>query len=339
MNDSRTQPTSHYDMDKSETSSDGAAALVPPDLEAFFDEEPIKISAFLRALKVAQRRRFEAPDIEAAEAKISKNDPEGARLWLLVSNARQSDAISGWLWPYAMRRIGETVGAGMDVAEMGPADVLNAVIETLSPGLHCSDKHRFKAAQFQLRLTLLWLLEKRNLDPVLAAEALRPLFDHAGAADRELRRTLARGSLQEIKAVVTALTLSDQKLRAALTDRDSERRQKLDLRIRLESSEKKQQENALRIAALENECSRLLEVSRAERKRSENADKHHGHDLTEMKAYFRVFMGERLTTLLGDAFDGLAIEIERSGQNGVTGLRVAQRRIRNALDEIEEALR
>lgn len=303
---------------------------IQPTLVGYFGETRASPSAFFKVLRKNEVKRFRPADQEAAAAMMAEHDPEGERLWALMSQVSLPAAVDAWIWGAAQSRLKEYLGEAFEPQDYDATRIFKAVLSILSPSLRSGQKEEKKRAETWLRLAICWLVEKRALKPWQIAEHLRPVFfSEPTAASRLAERAVQKGKSGELRLAVAMAGLGDQLVKAAEEERNRERSVSGDLRHRLDDTRAKLErlnsdlDSAKRtIANQEENISKLKETLAAERQ-------HWGHDLTETKAEQKVLLGERLGPLLEDAIDALEIEPPAPG--------TALRRMKAALALIKEA--
>ncbi len=287
-------------------------------------------SAFFKVLRTHGVKRFSPSDQADAVELMEKMDPEGERLWTLMSQASLPEPVDAWIWGAAQKRLTTKLGDAFDPQELDKQAILKSLTKGLSEGLRTEDKEKKKGAENWLRIGLCWLAEKRSLQAWQIAEGLLSLlFPEGKSASRLAIRAIQKGKSTEFRLAIAMAGLGHDMVKAAEGDRDRERQISAGLRDRLADTrstlERFQAELARLQGELEQRNFKLAEVEAtlaAERQ-------HWGHDLSETKAGQRVLLGERIGPLLQDAVD--ALEIEPSAPN------LALKRIKAVLSIIEEA--
>lgn len=309
---------------------------IEPTLIAYFGTDPVKPSAFLKALRDAKVSRFSGSDTSAVEALVAENDKDGSRLWQLVVNASASDAVSAWIWPFIQNRVNRIVGVQVDLRQQSAPQILRFVTTALSGSLDAEDKERGRRAENDLRLAVAWLIEKRSMEPADVAEQLRHLHvDTSRDTERRVRKSLASGSKIEFQASIAALCLSDDQLRRTRQERDFERNERFDLMGSLEALRQQAEGHARTIASLEAEKAELMRLLDEERIKSESDRRHHAHSSTQTQADFSTSL-QRVKGLVEDAGDAVRIAMKRAEEGSLKGLQAAERRIISAVDAITE---
>lgn len=303
---------------------------IRPIISGFFEEPRASASAFFKVLRAHEVKRFTAADQADAEKLMEEMDPDGERLWALMSQASLPEPVDAWIWGAAQKRMAAKLGELFDPQELDKQAILKSLAKGLSKGLRTEDKEKRRRAENWLRIGLCWLAEKRSLQPWEIAEGLLPiLFPESKSASRVATRAIQKGKATEFRQAIAVAGLAHDMVKAAERDRDQERLISAGLRDRLADTrstlERLQAELAGARNELEQRNSKLAEVEAtlaAERQ-------HWGHDLSETRAEQRVLLGERIEPLLQDAVD--ALEIEPSAPN------LALKRIKAVLSTIEGA--
>ena len=309
---------------------------IPPTLSGYFQERRASPSAFFKVLRKKEVKNFLKNDKEAAGKMIMTLDPEGERLWALMSQTSVPEAVDAWIWGASEARLGERFGKAFDPKSYGAARTLKTVLDVLSPGLRSDRKEKKKHAGTWLRIAICWLMEKRALDAWQSVEELRPFFfpELKSAASLEKAASVAKKAIQkgkagELRLSVAMAGLGEQMVRIAEKERNRERNMAADLRRRLGDSRDKIE----RLASDLEDAGRTItdhEAAIAKLERTLADERQHwGHDLTETRAEQKALLGERLGPLLEDAIDALEINPPAPG--------TALRRVRAALAVIQEA--
>lgn len=311
---------------------------IPPTLSGYFQERRASPSAFFKVLRKSKVKRFQANDKEAAGKMMMALDPEGERLWALMSQTSVPEAVDAWIWGASEARLGERFGEAFDPKSYGAARTLKTVLDVLSPGLRSDqkEKEKKKHAETWLRIAICWLMEKRALDAWQSVEELRPVFFPKLKSDASLakaasvaKKAIQKGKAGELRLSVAMAGLGEQMVRIAEKERNRERNMAADLRRRLGDSRDKIE----RLASDLEDAGKTItdhEAALAKLERTLADERQHlGHDLTETRAEQKALLGERLGPLLEDAIDALEINPPAPG--------TALRRVRAALAVIQEA--
>ena len=312
---------------------------IPPTLSGCFQERRASPFAFFKVLRKSKVKRFQANDKEAAGEMMMTLDPEGERLWALMSQTSVPEAVDAWIWGASEARLGEHLGEALDpksYGAYGAARTFKTVLAGLSKGLRSDQKEEKKHAGTWLRIAICWLMDKHALDAWQSVEELRPVFFPKLKSDASLakaasmaKKAIQKGKAGELRLSVAMAGLGEQMVRTAEKERNRERNMAADLRRRLGDSRDKIE----RLASDLEDAGRTItdhEAAIAKLERTLADERQHwGHDLTETRAEQKALLGERLDPLLEDAIDALEINPPAPG--------TALRRVRAALAVIQEA--
>ncbi len=280
-----------------------------PTISEFFSDSTISPPAFFRVIKRREIKRFAQDDEAQALELMATNDPDGGRLWALISQSSLPDAVDRWIWQAIQVRLTAVIGTGFDPVEHDAGRILSVLRDTLSPGLRVREKHERKRAENWLRIGICWLVAKRSLHPWAIAESLLPvLFPENKRALHASRRALQRGRSSEFKLAIAMASLAQEMVKAAQTERDVERQAAGGLRHQLSEARSTIEDLRLQLASLKTQLTERSEALGAVQVRLEAERQHWGHDLSETKAEQRVLLSERIAPLLSDAIDALEIE-------------------------------
>jgi len=317
----------HAERDADETT-------VEPRLEAYFGPDTVQAATFAKALKKARIRRFDPDDILAAETAIAENDKAGSRLWQLVAHASSWGPVSTWAWPFIQKRINTLVGAQVDLSQEPPSRILSHVITAISNALTGENRNQAKRAENDLRLTIAWLIERRNADVTDVAAQVRHLFVGTdGDVEGHVRRVVSTGSKAELQTAIAALYLVEEQIQTAKRERDFERREKFDLKGALDGLREKEARDTEMIRQLESDKAELERQLEEERTRAESDRRHHAHSSSQRQADVSTSL-QRIKSLVVEAGEAVQIAMKRADDGSLRGLQAAERRIFSAIDAI-----
>jgi hypothetical protein len=299
---------------------------IEPTLSGYFKEKRASPSAFFKVLRKHEVKRFQQSDRAAAEKIMAYKDPEGERLWALMAYSSLPESVDVWIWSAALARLKEHFGDAFNPGENNTRRILKTVLTELGAALGSEKKEERKHAETWLRITVCWLMEKRNLSAWQVAEDLQTAFIVNSSKAQEV---IQKGKSRELQIAVAMAGLGDELVKSANEDRDKERNTSTDLRHSLHIARTKIE--GLRtelVIARQTIAEHEKRVSELEKTLS-NERQHWGHDLTETKAGQKVLLGEKLGPLLNDAIDALEIDPPEPG--------IALRRMKAAASVIEGA--
>lgn len=164
-NENAKTPSSR-DTDEQVAKSEGGAPSeeATSTLSAYFGLAKVSPASFFKALRAAKVRHFTQSDEGQAFELMGKNDPDGDRLWILISQSKLPDAIDRWIWKASQERLKAVVGAHFDPLDHDAAQILRVLVEFSSADLGAKEKDKRRKAGNWLRVGLCWLIEKRSLD-------------------------------------------------------------------------------------------------------------------------------------------------------------------------------
>lgn len=305
--------------------------LPPPSLATYFGEAPVPVRTFFKAVKTAKLRRFEESDEQTASSLMPQNDFDGARLLALVSQSDIPEAVDHWVWVAVQNILRNEVAGNFDPLSRDPLTVLKSLHRQLSTGIQGKEKAAKRKNENLLRTGVTWLLKKRALDPWDALNELRVIFFPEGqGATRHSKRILTQGKSQEIKTAAAISGLVHEKVRAAQSERDEERRQKSSLQDIISRLEKEKTLVTEELRGTEEKSAALALELAALKQKLNDQQQHWGHDMADIKAKQNSLLRDRLAPLLKDAQDALEIEPPAP--------QVALKRIRSTIAAIGDAL-
>lgn len=305
-------------------------AETEPTLVQYFSTDRPSSTAFFKALKKHDVKRFRVSDQDAAAKLMPTKDPDLEHLWALVSQATLPEPIDAWIWGAIQARLKDCLGDEFEPHDSDPERILRFLLRNLSSGLSLEPKDESKRTENLLRIAICWLVEKRALKPWYVARQLRTVLfkDLRGPLD-VAHRAVQKGKTSDLRLAAAVAALGDRMVQAAEEEQSRERDISTNLRQRLDDA------NA-QLARLSSELANakmtmaVQETNIAELKKTLSDERQHwGHDLTETKAEQRALLGDRLGPLLSDAIDALEIEPPAPG--------TALRRLKAALLTIDEA--
>jgi hypothetical protein len=281
----------------------------PPLIAAYFSDPEISPSAFLKVLKSEKIKRFNKEDEEKAHKLLVSNDPNGTRLWSLMSQSKLPDPVDRWIWLAAQDRLRFAIGSKFDPHDPDKTRILKTLRDALLPDLKSKDKNERKNAENWLRIGVCWLAEKRSMQLWSIAEIIFPaFFREQKGASLVVSRAIRKGRTNELKLAVATTSLGKEMVAKAKSDRDVEKRVADNLRVQLSEAKSRTERLNAELKAARIELEKKSDALITVRTQLENERHHWGHDLSETKAEQRVLLVERLVPLLSDAIDALEIE-------------------------------
>ena len=301
-----------------------------PSLVAFFSDEAIPVSGFIKVLGTEKIKAFSNEDEEHAWGLLEKNDADGKRLWQLVSCASLPDPLFRWVWRIVPERLRVTYGNEVSFSHSDPVKILKELRDVLVPKLKSDIKSEKAAAENWLRISICWLVEMRSLDLWALSTVMEPaLFTNRKQSLKEIKRGLQRGNIKDFKLALAASALAEETVAEAYKERDAEKRLSTSLKSQLEAANARIEKLVADVKELETalvqkttELATCLSTANAERQ-------HSGHDLSSIKATHKILLVDRILPLVSDAADALDIEPPAN--------QIASSRLKDVLAIIEEA--
>ena len=332
-------PTSK-DVVEIETKRDGAepelgkvrdlSEAIQPTLVAYFGATKVSAKAFIEALMSARVTHFSDAELSDARDLAVMNDPDGARLWALVSATRLPEPLKTWVWPEAKAFVRRILGPAADLANQN-ADVLVELIKKRFP-LRSKAKVTIEKRTFicTTRIVATWFLTKKGFEPWAMAELVGGLLCNSESSARETSvSALLRGSEKELTLVGAVGSLGARQIdhreaeNAKLFDQNAGLRQDLQGRVaELGALSAKLEATGAQVRELSLEVENLSSRMQSERQ-------HSGHRLVSAKADSANRL-RNLRSLVQDALD--ALELHTPAPD------VAAMRLRQAVSEIEGTL-
>jgi hypothetical protein len=285
-----------------------APPVQTPTLSRFYVDPKMKAASFLKAVRTAKVKTFQSEDIASAQAMLAEKDSSLSRTLSLGTASRPPDVLERWVCEIVKSSLEPEIMA--DQAASAEA-IFERVVRSQANELQSKSKALRLRAQNLIKLTLLWLVWARSLDP------LQALYTFAEISNKRVGRENVRSEVQKIllqakpgqwKSLFAVARLSsDVVQRANLTATDALReRDRLQERVaQLEHALEQKGEEA-------DNLSSALEHTRSEvasgKKALEDERKLRDLDLAQATGRTRHFLTGRLSLLLSDA--RVALEFE-----------------------------
>lgn len=307
-----------------------SSEAIQPTLVAYFGAKKVSSKAFIAVLMSARLARFSDAELSAARDLAVTNDPDGARLWALVSATRLPEPLKTWIWPEAKAFVTRILGPAADLANQN-ADVLFDLIKKRFP-LRSKSKVTIEKRTFicTTRIVVTWFLTKKGFEPWAMAEVVGGLLCNGESGAREPSLSaLLRGSEKELTLVGAVASLGARQVDdreaeiAKLRDQNARLRQDVQGHVaELGALSAKLESTVAEVSELSSEVENL-------RSRMQSERQHSGHRLVSAKADSANRL-RNLRSLIQDALD--ALELHTPAPD------VASMRLRQAVSEIEGAL-
>lgn len=281
-------------------------AAVPQGLLGFYQVKRVKLALWVKT--VGSAGSFPPAETDAVLAELGSLDPNLAKTRLLAELNRPPAAVERWVaqaWRHIMRaRVERTEGE----TTLSGIEQLAAIRGYVSAGLRASNKSERTFAENFLRLSLLQLLDKRELDPAEVLRTLNDLFRKGSdveerALRRGVRARLPKAKLAQLKDLTLAYALAHAEGATARKDLGDARSQIAAFGAQLEAArdraaslETQLAEAQGKVGELEHELELALQTARDNRQLG-------AHGQSEIRGRLRVFLAEHMELLLSDAAD------------------------------------
>jgi hypothetical protein len=297
-------------------SSEEIAARPPPTLSGYYSDPKMKPVRFLKAVRAAKTKAFRSDDIESAQAALVDRDPDLSRTLALGLGPNPPEPVDRWVIDVVRSDAGK-ICPNILMEEGASAEaIFEHLVNALTEALQSTQKPVQVRAQNLLRLSLIWLIRRRSLDPLRALYKLSGIFEISGkqreARQREAhlnaRKVLLRATPSQWKILTVITNLSSEEVKEAVLSRDRAIQTRDQLKIRvaeLEQAVKLKQEET---DSLSRELQCLQIELTSERSELEDERRLRELDATEAAARIRNLLTGRLALLLSDARDALGFE-------------------------------
>jgi hypothetical protein len=169
----------------------------PPSLSAYYADRKLKPAAFLKAVRAANIKTFQSDDVASAQATLAETDPDLSRTLALGVVKRPPDVIERWVIEIARSAV-RILDPALVLEENASAEaIFERIIQAQSNRLQSKSRPSRFRAQNLIRLSLLWLIRGRSLDPLQALHELSAISNKL--ANRESIRGQAQKILIETK--------------------------------------------------------------------------------------------------------------------------------------------
>jgi len=302
-----------------------------PTLSAYFGEKRTPAASFVKAIRASRLTSFEQADYSAALALMHKNDPDGERLWKLLSQRHLPEALKSWVWSAARERLVSVIGSGIELVSQTPeqlVDLFRKRFGTLPSRRNKAEQSTFLSS---VRIAASWLLQKQGLQAWEVVRLFSGLLCRDEHKATQITSTAIRsGSSKELNLAASVIVLDRRNLQDHVRERDRAKAEASDLREHLE---RKVAEIAKLSATLQDLHEQNIDLSTSlttAKRQLDTERQHSGYDFTELKASNAILLRDRLSPLIRDAID--ALEIANPAPD------VARRRLKKAISTIEESL-
>lgn len=275
---------------------------------AYYENPNIKPPSFLKAVRAAKIKRFEASDIADASERLKDADLTLERTAALLGKG--PDVIERWVEEVTKEALKRWLGERVLDEEPSARGLFDRVVRECREALGTKDRQQRARAGNLLRLSLVWLFEKRNLTPVDALLSMRALKKEtrnvsATKVHVDAVRLMKRSKPTQLSALLTISALYERaiaeaseeriSLRAALTSA-REHVQRLEDDLRISHGELKKSED---------DQTHLSDELAIRTQEVENEKELRALDRSKQKGRHRSFLKNRVIQPLSDARDAL----------------------------------
>jgi hypothetical protein len=267
----------------------------------------MKPARFFKALRAAKTKAFQGDDVGSTQAALVDRDPDLSRTLALGLASRPPEAVERWVNDVARSAAGKVDQNLLEESTSAEA-IFERLVHTLTEALQSKVKPVRLRAQNLVKLSLVWLIRRRSLDPLRALYALSEPRKHRQTIRAEGQNVLLRAPPSQWKTLTVVTNLSSEEVKGANHTRDRAIQARDQLQVRVADLEKytkaKEQEND----SLSRELERLQLELASERGALEAQRRLRELDATEAAARTRSLLTGRLNLLLSDAKDALDFE-------------------------------
>lgn len=303
-----------------------------PEIASFFAPETVSVNNFFKCVRDAGISHFQPADQEHTTELMKANDPFGDRLWSIVSQSNQPNAVHYWMWKAVQERFKGLSEDSFNHQIIDTDIFFQEIINFVQDKIKSDDQNEKKAALNWLRLGIAWLIEKRAIEPWKVLSRIDDLFfDKVIDAQSAAKRLIRNGKHSEFTNAVAVSIIAKDTVASAVNQSRQDRIVASDLRERLTNTTTEMDKIKSKLVLVQNELAELSKKYQDAHEQYEIDRQHWGHNLTEVEASHNVLMQKHIRSDLQDALDALEIE--------APALKVALSRLKSALKMIDEAKR
>lgn len=302
-----------------------------PSLSAYFGEEKIPAAAFFKSIKATGISRFDDADRAAVLDLMEKNDPEGERLWALLTRRRLPDSIKTWIWLGVKSYFTRVLGADVNAADQRPEQILESIRKRFPALSSTKDKKEKRTFGFAVRLAASWLQHKYQMPALQTVGFVSALVSrNEKSANETISNVVQTGSSKEFTLAAAVAYAARSIVADAERELEKARTEDTKLRQRLEREMATTGELTLKRDELHVQNAKLIAKLADLSEQLQAERQHSGYDFTALKSRNAVLLRDRLSPLIKDAIDALEIEAPERD--------IAIRRLKKAISTIEESL-
>jgi hypothetical protein len=282
-----------------------------PTLCGYYADPKAKPTSFLKAVRAAKIKAFQSNDVESAQATYAEKDSDLSRTLALGLGNRAPEAVERWVIDAARSEV-RTLDPNIMLEESASAEaIFERVVQALTDGLQSKKKTLRSRAQNLVKLSMIWLIRRRSLDPQRALYALSGGSGKRPARETprsEAQKVLLRAKPSQWRTLFVVANLNtkeveeaDRSRNEALQARDRLQRRLAELESALESKQQETDSLSREFQRLEAELMSSKSALEAQRQLREL-------DAAEAAGRTRNLLAGRLSLLLSDARDALDFE-------------------------------
>lgn len=282
-----------------------------PTLTDYYRDPKLKPRAFYKAVRAAKIKAFQISDIESTQAAFLEKDPDLARTLALGVGTRPPEPIERWVIDAARLAIRATNPNILLEESAGAETIFERILDALAQELQSKRKPVRSRAQNLVKLSLMWLIRRRSLDPLNALYAFNQFAGKRGtrAAPRsEVQSVLLRAKPNQWRTLSAVANLSLEELNEAGRNRDRALQARDQLQTRLADLERMLASKDQEADRLSGELQRLQAELSASNSTLEAQCRLRELDAAEAAGRTRNLLSGRLSLLLSDARDALDFE-------------------------------
>jgi hypothetical protein len=161
-------------------------------LSSYYHDSRLKPSSLFKAVRGANLKMFQSEDIASAQSALPERDPSLFRILALAPASRPPGIVERWVMEVAKSSV-RALDPGIMPDEGASADtIFERVVHAQTEALQSKSKASRLGAQNLVKLTLLWLIGARSLDP------LQALYVLSETSNKPASRESARSRAQKI---------------------------------------------------------------------------------------------------------------------------------------------
>ena len=292
----------------SDSNAPPEGTLVVPRLSAYYSDARVKPAAFVKAVRAAKIRSFDAEDVSAAAQRLGETDPTLARTVALLG--KEPEPVARWVVEATKASLNLYLPDAVSGEHEAAKSFFDRVVRMSAEDLAAKDKQRRARAQNLLRLVLSWLIGQRNLSPTDALLSVRKAKKKKDGAtpsnlNRDAARLLGRAKLNQLLNLSLIAALFESNIAQAAKERQEVLSSLAGLQDRIASLETELQTTGAELKRTNEDRTRLSKELAAAQKELRDEKELRALDRTMQAGRFGGFLAERLSPPLSDARDAL----------------------------------